>query len=435
MAKQNFIPGSVIALALAAKLVMLSPLLLAQDGAFNELETEVYEDFLPEPKDGSTASSTSSSTAKSKTTALSEYDAWKLQQAEEYKDYKRKYFAALEQYKASITEHWQNAEVTDKTSWVEYSEDLQTKRVVDFEKNEIRISILNSATSNKKIQQLIESNLAKILQQTPNSARQQDVVLKAVGSVTPAADAQSQLAILAELYQQKNVINKTVHAMAVAKSLASLKQRAVIKRPQPLKSNAKQLDKPEPVVITIALPKNSIGRRAARYQTLVSKNAKDNKLDPSLVYAIMHTESAFNPMARSHIPAYGLMQIVPESAGRDVARRLLGKDKVFSAEYLFNADNNVQAGATYINILYYSYLKGVEDPLSRLYCVIAAYNTGAGNVAKTFVGQRKLRKALPIINAMTPQQVYDTLVTKLPYNETREYLKRVVDRQSMYRKG
>jgi len=62
----------------------------------------------------------------------SEFEEWKVQQAKEYEDYKRAYFEALHAYIESIGEHWDQAEVTDKKIWVEYSDDLQTKRVVDF---------------------------------------------------------------------------------------------------------------------------------------------------------------------------------------------------------------------------------------------------------------------------------------------------------------
>ncbi|MCR8923213.1 murein transglycosylase domain-containing protein [Dasania sp. GY-MA-18] len=429
------------AAVLSVSLPLAMPVFADIDAAFEELDKQVESQY------GAKAT-----TAQPK----SEFEQWRQQQQAEYQDYKRKYYAALEDYKNAIKRQWGDAEVTDKKRWVEYSDDLQTKRVVDYEKNEIRISVLDPAISDSKLQQLIDANLAKMLQQTPNSAREADPVLKAVGSTKPSSDEQSRLAILQEVIDPSA---QGSEQQRFQQSLETLKKQAVIKRPEASASQASasatkntapqpsatgkdsgeqktvsQKPASQPLLITIALPQNSIGRRAARYEALVLQNAGKSQVDPSLVYAIMHTESAFNPMARSHVPAYGLMQIVPESAGLDVSQRLYGEGRLFSADYLFNAGNNVQAGATYINILYYSYLKGIKDPLSRTYCVIAAYNTGAGNVAKSFVGSRKLNKALPLINQLTPAQVYDTLVKKLPYQETREYLKRVVERQKIYSK-
>ena len=410
--KNRLFPRLLLSSSVLSTALISSQTLMADefDDAFNEMNQQVDKEYGNSP------------TQKKK--QQSEFEQWKAQQAKEYDDYKRAYFEALNNYKKSILDHWDDAEVTDKKNWVEYSQDLQTKRVVDFEKNEIRISVLDPSLNNEKVQALIDANLQQMLTETPNSARKKDPVLKAVGSTKESKDITSKAAILSDLFTDKS--------KSISKKKAELKKQAVIKRPPTTNTKGQASQKKQAVTITIKLPKNTIGRRAAKYENLVKQNALKNKLDPSLVYAIMHTESAFNPMARSNIPAYGLMQIVPESAGRDVSVRLYGKDQIFSANYLYDAGNNVQAGSTYINILYYSYLKGVKNPLSRLYCTIAAYNTGAGNVAKSFTGNRNLRKALPSINSLTPQQVYDTLIKKLPYHETQEYLKRVVSRQKLY---
>jgi len=376
------------------------------DDAFSELEKEIYNEY--------------SSDARKK--EQSEFEQWKAQQEKEYADYKRAYFEALNEYKKTILKYWKQAEVTDKKNWVAYSEDLQTKRIVDFEHNEIRISLLNvkAEAADEEIEAIVDDQLKQILKQTPNSAKKNDPVLNAIGNTKDESDKQSNMSVLSELFDEEE---QAVDSMA-----AKLSKQVVIKRP----SKQQRIEKKQPVVVTIKLPNSSIGRRAAKYKQLVEKNATKNKLDAALVLAIMHTESAFNPLARSHIPAYGLMQIVPESAGRDVSQRLYGKDQIFSADYLYNASNNIQAGATYMNILYYSYLKGVNNPVSRMYCVIAAYNTGAGNVAKAFSGNRNLRKALPTINNMSPDQVYNTLINNLPYQETRNYLKHVLKRKKIY---
>jgi soluble lytic murein transglycosylase-like protein len=521
-----------------------------------------------------------------------EQDAWAAQQLAEYEEFKRAYFAALDDYKKEIRQYWDDAEVTDKTHWVEYAPDLKTKRVVDYEANEIRISFLGAPDSTPaQLQQAIQKEVKSVLVATPNSARQNDPVLKAVKLDAPSNDRQSQQPVLSELLADKPTsndldvkaaelaksatvargkqvpvpadpvnsarraaaatgesssavavastqgrvsqepptpidnrapaaggANKTVPAPAAAanvntpgpagraagvsampgstaavappgarqpgaelpREVKTLKTVAVVSAPsEPVQVAAAALqpgglelpaqtgsagkadkkpgidagsaastvqatasfdndetvqasEKQEPLVVTIKLPPQAPSQRAAKYASLVQDFADKNELKPALVYAIIHTESAFNPMARSEVPAYGLMQIVPESAGRDAAKKVLGQDRILSPEYLYNAKNNVEAGAAYFNILYYSYLKGVVDPLSRLYCAIAAYNTGVGNVAKAFAGTMKLRAALPKINDMKPQQVYDTLLNSLPYDETRKYLQKVVDRQKLY---
>jgi membrane-bound lytic murein transglycosylase C len=148
----------------------------------------------------------------------------------------------------------------------------------------------------------------------------------------------------------------------------------------------------------------------------------------------MLSDSSFNPMARCYIPAFGLMQIVPRSAGIDAYKYLYKKKKLVSSSYLYSANNNIEMGSAYLHILYFRYLKKIKDPQSRLYCAITAYNTGAGNVAKAFIGNTNIGRAAKTINKKSSDEVYKTLMRKLPYNETKKYLKKVTNRVSVYNK-
>ena len=49
-----------------------------------------------------------------------------------------------------------------------------------------------------------------------------------------------------------------------------------------------------------------------KYEELVLKNAEEFDIDPAFVYAIIHTESHFDPEATSEVGARGLMQLMPE---------------------------------------------------------------------------------------------------------------------------
>ena len=151
------------------------------------------------------------------------------------------------------------------------------------------------------------------------------------------------------------------------------------------------------------------------------------QLSPSLMLAIMHTESHFNPKAQSHVPAFGLMQIVPRTAGVDVNRFLYKKDQPMAQSYLFSPNENIETGGAYLHILNSRYLRKITNPQSRLYCIVAAYNTGSGNVAKTFNKDksRNISRAAKIINTLTPDEVYQQLVENLPYDETKHYVQRV----------
>lgn len=180
------------------------------------------------------------------------------------------------------------------------------------------------------------------------------------------------------------------------------------------------------------MPSDAMVKKSKEYESEVTKQGKIREIPKSLIFAIMHSESSFNPKARSHIPAFGLMQIVPSSAGRDVYNFLYKEEKLVSDTYLYNSTNNITMGTAYLHMLYYKYLSRITNDESRLYCAIAAYNTGAGNVARTFSKTTNMANAAPIINSMTPKQVYNKLLKDLPYDETKNYLQKVTARMHSY---
>jgi len=181
------------------------------------------------------------------------------------------------------------------------------------------------------------------------------------------------------------------------------------------------------------LVSDHLRKRALAFRPLVLKYAREYGVYPPLVFAMIHTESSFNPRARSHAPAYGLMQLVPRSGARDAYRFVYQTDKLVSDDYLYDPERNIELGCAFVHLLQNRYLKAVQDPLSRLFCSVAAYNTGAGNVCRAFIDGRSVSRAAPLINAMPPSGVYVRLTTHLPYEETRHYVERVRTRMALYR--
>jgi len=200
-------------------------------------------------------------------------------------------------------------------------------------------------------------------------------------------------------------------------------------RLQPRKIKAGNKTKDVPCVI-IPMVKDHCEIRALKYRPLVERFAKDLSISRNLVYAIIKTESDFNPYAVSNAPAFGLMQIVPTTAGQDAHRFLNNVDGLPSREFLLNPGNNIQYGTAYLHLLYYKYLSDIQHPVSREYCVIAAYNTGAGNVLRTFDPDRNLARQR--INEIGPLQVFKTLQTRLPHDEARRYLAKVMDAKKKF---
>jgi len=184
--------------------------------------------------------------------------------------------------------------------------------------------------------------------------------------------------------------------------------------------------------VNLKMVPNHLKIRAQKFAKPVNKYSRKYNVDPALVLAIIHTESYFNPKARSHIPAYGLMQLVPRSGGRDAYRHAFGKDKKPNSSYLYNPENNIQLGTAYLDLLSKREFKNVKNSTSKMYLITAAYNTGGGNVSKAITGNTNIYKASGKINNMSPESLYKRLERKLPYKETRDYIRKVRERKKIY---
>jgi len=164
----------------------------------------------------------------------------------------------------------------------------------------------------------------------------------------------------------------------------------------------------------------------------VKKFSKKYDVAISVILAIIETESSYNPRAISRVPAFGLMQLVPKTAGIDAHNYVHGQKKILSPDYLFDETNNLQLGTAYFKLLKSRYLRKIKNSQSRFYCAVSSYNTGVGNLAKTFTGKKNLSKAAKVINTMTADEVYQYLLNNLPAEETRNYLKKIVKRRAKY---
>lgn len=135
-------------------------------------------------------------------------------------------------------------------------------------------------------------------------------------------------------------------------------------------------------------------------------------IDRALMYAMMRQESAFNPTARSHMGARGLMQVMPQTA-QYVARN--NQMRGISRRTLNEPETNMKVGQAYIQ--YLLDFKGVGD---NMFYVVAAYNAGPGNVLKW--NRRFDRNSDPLM-----------FIESIPVHETREYVERVFANYWMYR--
>ena len=179
------------------------------------------------------------------------------------------------------------------------------------------------------------------------------------------------------------------------------------------------------VAVTVPLVPDHLKIRAKRYEASINASAKLNELDPALVYAIIHTESEFNPMARSQAPAFGLMQLMAPYGAREAYKSLYGQDKVVSPDYLYDPDHNITLGAAYLHLLMTRYYGKVKDPENRLNLSIAAYNCGSGAVSRTVLAGRGA-------DSMSPEELFGRIKRQAP-KETQAYVPRVRERMGLYR--
>lgn len=174
----------------------------------------------------------------------------------------------------------------------------------------------------------------------------------------------------------------------------------------------------EPFAVPAPRPKSR------QYLEMISHASKRFGLPPQLIYGIMRTESAFNPFAVSNAGALGLMQLVPDTAGNEVHAYLTGKADNPTRTLLFDPQNNIEYGSAYLHLLGTRYFAAVTNKTARQLCMIAGYNAGPRAVLKVF--SNNTDQALTAINALTPEELFAALSRKMPAEETRQYIGRVL---------
>lgn len=108
--------------------------------------------------------------------------------------------------------------------------------------------------------------------------------------------------------------------------------------------------------------------KISAYDQLLKKVGRRMNWDWRLLAAIVYVESHFNPEAESSFGAYGLMQVMPETAAQ------------FRVTDYFSPEGNVHAGVSYLNYLNNYFSPYIPDPEERIKFILASYNAGPGHV-------------------------------------------------------
>jgi membrane-bound lytic murein transglycosylase C len=329
---------------------------------------------------------------------------------------RRKMAEAYAQLRSNVQKHWgqNDAKVADRTVYVKYTQGYKSRVVTDFDHGSLTVETLDEKDSKGSLRSAIVSALLTTSDPaTVDLFTDKDVALE--------SDRKPYLYGLVHDNQ-----GKSVHTRAQAEAFANyLIAQKTQTRPVSADEGAKTA-----LFVRIAMVKNYEAKGAEHYRVTAEKYAAQYHVSPSLVLAIMRTESNFNPFAVSSAPAYGLMQLVPTSAGRAAVKRTQGIDETPTPDYLFDPEHNVELGAAYLSVLSDTEFRAVDNPNSREYCMIAAYNTGPRNVTRVFANNKT--EALNDINQLEPPALFDRLRTNLPYEETRQYVVKVAEYRKQF---
>src|SRR5262249_45100595 len=143
------------------------------------------------------------------------------------------------------------------------------------------------------------------------------------------------------------------------------------------------------------------------FASVVAAESKKQGLPEAWTYAIMREESAFDPRVVSPAKAFGLMQIIVDTAKKVGGPMSLSPDE----ESLKQPAVNLPIGCRYLPRLRRQF---ADNPL----LAIPGYNAGAGAPRK-WIGER-------------PGDDFDLWVERIPYEETRNYTKRVITTMAAY---
>lgn len=415
----------------------------------------------------------------------------------DFEAYEAQARADYHRFTDSIQRVWGGDTIIDNTPkvWVEYAKDFQSRSIVDFEQGSV---VVETAIDSDDVNDttLINVRLAEAVERLLNSRGStcpysssvdvslpltekpvldglidwsqfglmefseytSDTELKNVRPVPPAPVVKGKELDLAYEKREVKVSEKEQVKSQKGKTLAEKRKEGQVRAKQKtelLKGYTNKANLARKIVqrakktfvsikgkdgvsrqsvnIQMALVSDNISKNAALYKDLVTEFSQKFQIEEPLIYAIIEQESAFNPQAKSWVPAYGLMQLVPRSGGRDAYRYVYKVDKIPEMSYLYNPRNNIELGTAYLRVLMNQFSQ-VEDPHCRRLCVIAGYNTGPGNVSRSFIGSTNLSKAFPTINRHDYEGLYNHLVSNLPYEETRNYVAKVTKRREKYMK-
>jgi membrane-bound lytic murein transglycosylase C len=350
-----------------------------------------------------------------------------------------------QQVKREAEKKWDRARQSTHKDWVDYSPAYEARSTVDFEKGVIEITVLVPIGETGSSQIDPEAVLLAMKDIQADAGATGAPRLAAASAADPASVMIARAAMpaaWAKIVQQfEHVFSKETRAGRPVLANQVVAQSGAPVAPQAAKSfvesevipNAVVEDKPmqaqdgvprAQVTAKVPLAPDHLQQRAQLYKEDVATHAKRHGLDPRLLFAIIHTESYFNPLAQTPTPSYGLMLLVPRGPARDAYNYLYQNDIVLDDGYLQDPAHNVELGAAYLHLLRRQLVPNMEEGDKKNFLVACAYTWGMDKTRDHILKQARVQD-------LTSTQVFTLLSQKTP-ETTRAYLNRVKDRIALY---
>jgi len=330
------------------------------------------------------------------------FERWKSRNDQDFQTFIAQEDSSYKRYIAEIKAIWNTYEPSTRKIWVDYSPDLDTKSKIEFEDGYIELETVQ------------KSDVPDAIGQAKTDMKKQ--LKKLVGT-----DNEAGLNILEDQIAVEGDEQDTVNP----ENLETFFDKTVQKQIKPI-DQMQSGDGHTRIRYRVKVPfvKNHIVRRSEKYVSIVVKYAAQYQLDPKLVLAMIYVESAFNPMAKSHANAYGMMQLVPRYGGRDAYAFVYNQDRAPSPAELYQPEKNIQLGCAYLHLLLYKHWTDEPAEEKRRDLAICSYNWGPHNVKEKVYDRFQGRW-------LSYEDMYQRLRQHTP-RETSDYLKRVLSRRTYF---
>ncbi len=172
----------------------------------------------------------------------------------------------------------------------------------------------------------------------------------------------------------------------------------------------------------------------SKYDEVIKKYSRKNGLDWRFVSALIYEESGFNHDLISYAGAYGIMQMMPETA------------EAFGIDSVSTVDEHIRAGIKFIRQLNDRFMNIVVDSAERIKFVLASYNVGEGHILDAIALASKYNKNPQIWNnhveyfliAKSQPKYYNDEVVRHGYSKgkmTSRFVKNVLERYEHYKRA